>query len=100
MSEPFFTGCSTVLHAVEQHRALAVQHVIQLRAALVVVQFGAVDVHRVRPGGYAGTLVLAADQPVPPAATGAFARRVALVADQYRACAHAFLPPMTSSTRE
>jgi hypothetical protein len=69
-----------VLHAVEQDAALAIQHIVQLGGALVVMEPGAVNVHGMDPGS--DVLVLSADKEMAPAAGAAFTRRLALVADQ------------------
>ena len=66
---------------IQQHLSLAVEHVIQLRRAAMVVFAGTIDVDRMRPGvGRAG--VLAADQPVAPATGASLPRNFSLVPHQ------------------
>ena len=69
-----------MLHAVEAYGPLAIQNVVQLRAALVVVLPGAVDIHGMGPGR--DVVILAADEKIPPPAGGAFARGLAFVPDE------------------
>ena len=71
-----------ILVRVQEDHAVALQHVVEFAGALVVVRPGAVDVHGVDPGGRAQRLVLAADQPVAPAAGAPLPGGVSLVADK------------------
>src|SRR5438477_9885998 len=71
-----------MFHAVQQDDARAIQDVIQLRGPLMVVFAGAVDVHGVNPSGH--VVILSTDEQVAPAASTAFARPFAFVADQDR----------------
>ena len=50
-----------VLLSVEADRSAAVQHVIELRRTLVIMQSGAINIDRVRPGCRGLTNVFATD---------------------------------------
>jgi hypothetical protein len=75
-----------MLGAVERHRALAIEHIIKLGGALVVVWLGSINVHRVGPGGGMQRFIFPADEPVPPAAGTALAWCVTFVTNER--CAH------------
>jgi hypothetical protein len=69
-------------HAVQQDAAFTFEHVIKLRAAFMIVQLRAVNVHCVSPSRYTCTRILAADEPVPPATSAALLRRFSLMPDE------------------
>ena len=67
-------------NTVEQDCPLSVEDVIQLCRATVIMLASAVDIHGMGPGGNAR--ILAADQPVPPAAGASLAGDLAFVSDE------------------
>ena len=71
-----------LLHPVEDHAAAPVEYVVKLGGTLVIVQFGAVDVHGVGPGRRGQSRVLVTDEAVAPAASTSLAGSVPLVPDQ------------------
>jgi len=61
-----------MLHAIECYCALAFQDIVKFGAAFMVVLAGAVNIHRVRPGGDALVPILATEEKMPPATGTAF----------------------------
>ena len=73
-----------MLHAIQQHRAAAREDIVELGGAFVVMQFGPIDVHGMRPGGRGERRVFVTDKAIPPAAGAALSWRVAFMTDEQR----------------
>jgi hypothetical protein len=71
-----------MIHAVQHHLTLSLQHIVQLSASLVTVQSGPIDIHGVRPCRHSSAFVLPADQAVPPPAGTPLARRIPFMPNQ------------------
>jgi hypothetical protein len=71
-----------MLDPIQFHTAFAIQYIVNLGANLVVMLSRAIDIDGVSPGHDVQAAILTADEPVPPAASAALARRIRFVPDQ------------------
>src|SRR5262245_45852906 len=62
-----------LLHAIQDDHSFALDHVVKLGGALMVMLAGSVDVHGVSPRGEPFVLILLAEKQMPPAAGAPFA---------------------------
>ena len=74
--------CHYLINPIQHDHTAALQNVVQLGGALVIMKLGSVNIHGVSPGCRCKGGIFMADQTVTPAAGTAFARGVAFVTDE------------------
>ena len=73
------TFCDGLFDSVEDDATLALEDVVELGGAEMVMEPRPVNIHRVGPGRWGESGIFMTDEPVPPAAGTALARGVPLV---------------------